>query len=116
MATRTDERLERFRAEYLPRLIQQFRPSLVLAFGSRVRGDALLHSDLDLIIVSAAFEQIRWLDRAARVIEALGISFGVDLLCYSPQEYQRKRQEHGIVKVATEEGVVLFNGSTADGT
>jgi hypothetical protein len=41
------------------------------------------------------------------VIEALKLTFGVDLLCYTPEEYGRKRQELGIVRTATENGVVL---------
>ena len=107
MATGTDERLEEFRENFLPKLVDAFHPRLVLAFGSRARGEALTHSDLDLIIVSDAFRDIRWLDRPVRVIEALGLSMGVDLLCYTEDEYGRKRQELGIVRTASEQGIVL---------
>jgi hypothetical protein len=108
MASRTDQRLERFQTEFLPRLIESFRPTLVVAFGSRARGEGLRHSDLDLLIVSEAFSNVRWLDRPVRVQNALDLNFGVDLLCYTPKEYERKRQELGIVRTATEEGVVLL--------
>jgi hypothetical protein len=36
-----DPRIRGFVAEYLPRLQQRYEPELVLAFGSRARGDAL---------------------------------------------------------------------------
>lgn len=49
-------------------------------FGSRARGDALKHSDLDLIIVSKAFEGINFLKRIAMVISDLDVPFGIDLL------------------------------------
>lgn len=107
MATRTDNRLEEFRARFLPKLVEAFHPALVIAFGSRARGEALAHSDLDLIIVSGAFSGLRWLDRPVRVIEELGLSMGVDLLCYTEEEYERKRQELGIVRTASEAGILL---------
>ena len=86
---------------------------MVLAFGSRARGEALRHSDLDLLIVSDVFRDIRWLDRSVQVIEQVGLGFGVDLLCYTPDEYRRKREEFGIVRTASEEGVVLAGNPNA---
>jgi predicted nucleotidyltransferase len=40
----TDPIVRRFAARYLPRLSRRYRPRLVLAFGSRVRGEALAES------------------------------------------------------------------------
>ncbi len=109
MAEAVDERVARFRDEVLPRLVEKFQPSKVLVFGSRARGDALKDSDLDLLIVADAFEGIRWLDRPVRVFEDCDIRLGVELLCYTPEEYDRKRRELGIVRTATEEGVELLD-------
>lgn len=103
-----DPKVARFRREVMPSLVRNFRPSKVLVFGSRARGDALKDSDLDLLIVSDAFGGIRWLDRPVRVTEDCDIRFGVELLCYTPDEYARKREELGIVRTATEEGVDLL--------
>ncbi len=80
----------------------------MLAFGSSVRGDALKDSDLDVLIVAHAFRDIRWLDRPVRVAEDCDIRFGVELLCHTPEEYQRKVEELGIVRTASEEGVELL--------
>lgn len=107
MAKSVDERVERFRRTYLPRIVRKFRPTRVLVFGSRARGDALEHSDLDLIVVSEAFAGVPWLERSVRVLDAVWIPFGVELLCYTPEEYDRKRQELGIVRTATNEGLAL---------
>ncbi|MEK7668328.1 MAG: nucleotidyltransferase domain-containing protein [Gemmatimonadota bacterium] len=41
--------------------MEQFRPRRVLVFGSRVRGDALRDSDLDLLVVTEAFAALQWL-------------------------------------------------------
>jgi predicted nucleotidyltransferase len=113
VATGTDNRVEQFREEFLPRLIAVFKPTKVLVFGSRARGEGLASSDLDLMIVSDAFRNVPWLERPILVLEALGLSFGVDLLCYTPDEYERKRQELGIVRTASETGLVLVGGHTS---
>lgn len=73
-----------------------------------MRGDAVKHSDLDLVVVSDTFEGVRWLDRGPRVLNALGVPFCVELLCYTPEEYARKALELGIVRTATLEGVDLL--------
>lgn len=109
MAQAVDERVERFRRDYLPRLVEKFRPAKVLVFGSRARGDALRHSDLDLLVVSDAFAGVRWLERSVRVLEQVPVRFGVELLCYTPEEYARKVEEFGIVRTATLEGLELLS-------
>ncbi len=103
-----DERVARFRREVLPQLVARYHPSRVLVFGSRARGDALKDSDLDVLVVAEAFRNISWLDRAVRVAEDCDIRFGVELLCYTPDEYQRKLGELGIVRTAAEEGMELL--------
>jgi len=103
-----DERVARFRREVLPRLVERYRPEHVIVFGSRVRGDALKDSDLDVLVVAEAFRDIRWLDRSPRVYGDCDIRFGVELLCYTPDEYQRKLGELGIVRTATDEGTELL--------
>lgn len=84
----------------------------VVLFGSRARGDHLADSDIDIIVVSGAFEGIHFTDRASLIIKALvveGVRVGVDveLFCYTPGEFEEKRREFGLVKGALEEGVEL---------
>lgn len=110
LAVDTDEKVARFRREVLPRLVEKFRPSRVLVFGSRARGEALKESDLDVLIVADAFRDIRWLERPVRVYQDCDIRYGVELLCYTPEEYERKVEELGIVRTATAEGVDLLGG------
>jgi len=102
-----DPVLTRFATDYLPRLRQLYAPQLVIAFGSRARGDALLDSDVDLLIVSERFRQMPFLDRASSVAVDLDLPFAADLLCYTPEEFERKREEYGVVSLAVEEGITL---------
>jgi predicted nucleotidyltransferase len=109
VAQAVDERIERFRRDFLPRLIREFRPTKVLVFGSRARGDALKESDLDVLVVADSFTPIRWLERSVRVLDRVPVPFAIELLCYTPDEYSRKVEELGIVRTATEEGVELLS-------
>ncbi len=108
MAAHADARLTRFRDELLPVIVTRFHPERVIAFGSRVGGRPLRSSDLDLIVVARAFEGVPWLDRQVRVQEAIGAPFAMDILCYTPPEFARKRDEIGIVRTAALEGVELY--------
>jgi hypothetical protein len=91
----------------LPTLRERLAPLRVIAFGSRVRGDALSTSDLDLIVVSPWFASLPFLRRPVAILELLDYPGGLELLCYTPEEFEQKRQELGIVRVALEEGVTL---------
>jgi predicted nucleotidyltransferase len=77
-----------------------FGPAQAIAFGPRVRGDALSTSDLDLILVSPCFAAVRVLKRPVEVLEALDYPGGLELLCYTPEEFEEKREEIGIVRVS----------------
>jgi len=109
MAQNADQRVALFSKTCLPRLVERYHPTRVLLFGSRARGTALTReSDLDLLIVSDAFAGMPFLLRAGEVLWTLQAPFPVEVLCYTPEEYSRKKEELGIVRVATEEGLDLL--------
>lgn len=107
MGRARDPVVRRFVVRYLPKLKRRYRPSVVLAFGSRARGEALAESDLDLLVVSDRFRGVPFLERVSALLTELDIPFAVDVLCYTPEEFARKRRELGIVSLAVEEGVPL---------
>lgn len=102
-----DPVVRRFAARCLPRLRRRYRPQLVLVFGSRARGEALAESDLDLLVVSERFEGLSFVQRASTLLADLDPPFAVDVLCYTPREFSKKRRELGIVRQAVAEGVAL---------
>jgi len=109
MAPIQDPHVAEFVRDYLPRLVAEWRPLHVIVFGSRARGDALRdRSDLDLLIVSEAFAGMPFLERAYRVIWSLQTPFPIEVLCYSPEEFTRKKEELGIVRTACHEGYDLL--------
>ena len=107
MAQVEDPKLAEFVREHLPTLRERLAPLRAIAFGSRARGDALSTSDLDLILVSPQFAAVPFLKRPVEVLEALDYPGGLELLCYTPEEFEEKREEFGIVRVALDEGIAL---------
>ena len=107
MAQIQDPKLAEFVHDRLPLLRERLAQLRVIAFGSRARGDALSTSDLDLILVSPSFEAVPFLRRPVVVLEALDSPPGLELLCYTPEEFEAKRGEFGIVRVALQEGILL---------
>ena len=107
MAQTQDRKLAEFVRDHLPTLRARLAPLQAIAFGSRVRGDALSTSDLDLILVSPWFAPLPFLRRAGAILELLDYPGGLELLCYTPEEFEEKRQELGIVRVAVEQGIAL---------
>jgi hypothetical protein len=79
----------------------------LVLFGSRGRGEGGPHSDVDLLVVSPAFEGLSAGKRAAPLYRAWDADLPVDFLCYSPAEFERLRERVSLVRVALQEGVEL---------
>ncbi|MHA1608287.1 MAG: nucleotidyltransferase domain-containing protein [Candidatus Freyarchaeota archaeon] len=92
---------------FLRRVKEAYNPERMILFGSRARGDHLKDSDYDLIIVSEKFRGVHFLERISRLLELLDEDVAVDLLPYTPEEFEKKRREIGIVRKAVEEGVEI---------
>jgi hypothetical protein len=58
-------------------------------------------------VVSERFRGVPFLERASRLLRELDLPFATDILCYTPEEFARKRREHGIVSLAMEQGLRL---------
>jgi predicted nucleotidyltransferase len=80
----------------------------MILFGSQAKGTAGKHSDIDLILVSDKFRGIKRLDRSPPLYLKWNLSYPVDILCYTPEEFERKKKFVGIVQEAIKEGVKLI--------
>lgn len=64
-----------------------------------------------LVLVSAAFDGMPWLERvrqAASLWDALELGAAADVHCYTPAEFERKRATLPAVREAAERGVDLL--------
>ena len=89
---------------FIRRLMNRYTLHKVILFGSRARGDNLKTSDFDFIIVSPDFEGIHFLKRMSSIYEYWDEHYDIEPLCYTPEEFEEKRREIGIVSEAVREG------------
>jgi predicted nucleotidyltransferase len=90
------ERLERELNRWLPLLIAHEEPEKIILFGSFCSGDLGEWSDLDLVIVKET--QAPFLDRIRQVLELLKPQVGVDVLVYTPGEFEQLSRERRFVR------------------
>jgi predicted nucleotidyltransferase len=92
---------------FLKRVQARFPLDRAILVGSRARGDELMESDYDLVLVSAAFEGLPWRDRIAVVLDLWEMDVDLQPLCYTPEEYARKVAEISSVAEAARDGLLL---------
>ena len=94
-------------SEFIERLKKKFEPKSIILFGSRARGEELKGSDYDLIVVSEHFRGVPFLERLSMLYEIWDLDCDLDILAYTPEEFEEKRGEIGIVKKVVEEGLTV---------
>lgn len=90
--------------------IKEWKIEKVIIFGSRIRGNHLKNSDLDLILISEDFKGLSLTDRIGKISQYYNhwkADFSLELLCYTPEEFEKKRKQIGMVKEAVEQGITI---------
>ena len=70
-----------------------------------------------LVLVSPAFDGMPWLERvyqAGALWDAMEMGDPVDVHCYTPDEFERKRQTMPAVRAVLARGMLLYEDSVAD--
>jgi predicted nucleotidyltransferase len=93
--------------QFIRRLKKRVAPSRVLLFGSRARGSHLRTSDIDLLIVSDAFEGMDWRIRLHLVVGLWDGDVALEPLCYTESEFAKRSKEISIVREAARTGVAV---------
>ncbi len=89
------------------RLERRIRVERMILFGSRARGDWLLTSDADVMIVSPDFHGHRFADRSADVLAHWRGRVDLEVFCYTPEEITERKREIGLVAQALQEGLQI---------
>src|SRR2546428_12348973 len=91
--------------ERITRALPDLGVTRALLFGSLARGDVRGQSDLDLILIVDTGEP--FVERCARVYQALAPAVGMDLLVYTPQEFEAMR-ERPFLRHALRDAKVIY--------
>jgi predicted nucleotidyltransferase len=105
-----DKKIKYIINNYLDKIKDLFNPQEIWLWGSRIYGSPTPYSDVDMIIVSPKFGKIRFLKRRSTFLRETGLLYDkkaevVDALCYSPEEFERRRNTIGIVSEALAKGI-----------
>ncbi len=97
----------------LLKALMQYQPQRIYLFGSWARGEADEVSDIDVVVIKDTQEP--FLERLRTVGRLLPEGIGaVDVLVYTPAEWQAMRQRGNVLaETVVEEGVVLYESREA---
>ncbi len=108
MSTKLVDRwLERYQREAVPVIRRVFGATRIILLGSRVKARASEDSDIDVILVSASFENVPFLKRMPMVLERVPFPKHVAYMCYTPEEFERIKHESAIITDALQECLEL---------
>ncbi|MEA5617958.1 nucleotidyltransferase domain-containing protein [Cronbergia sp. UHCC 0137] len=95
---------------YVSLLENFYKPQSILLFGSMSTGTTNEWSDIDLVIIKETTK--RFLDRAKEVIQLLQPQVGLDVLVYTPNEFEQLCQERAFVRdeILGKGKILLCNG------
>ncbi len=85
------------------------KPKKIYLFGSFARGEADVYSDIDLIIVYETKK--RFLKRLEELYLLWDLPKAVDILAYTPEEFERLKKEGGFVAQAIKEGKLIYEAN-----
>jgi predicted nucleotidyltransferase len=89
-------------------LIQKYRPSKIILFGSAARGEYQKVNDLDFLILKQDVPS-RGLDRMRELDDLIDRNMAVDMLVYRPDEFEHRiKLGDPFVKRILSEGRVLY--------
>lgn len=94
--------------DFLRKVKKEFKIEKAIFFGSRARGDNFKDSDYDIILVSPDFEKYFFSKRIAEMYKFWNYyPLEIEPLCYTPEEFEKKKKQIGIVRQAVKEGKEL---------
>lgn len=109
----TTPEIEQWIDEFGRRLSRRLRVDRILLFGSRVRGEALHESDVDLAVISPDFEGMNSIKRAELLTREWGPGPDADCFGLTPAELENATNELTFAGQIRKTGKVVFLHQTA---
>lgn len=93
------------------RLLRELQPERIVLFGSRARGSATRHSDIDLFVLMETTASP--IDRIGHILTILADSPApLEVVAFTPREFERIRHRP-FIRTVISEGKVLYERRTA---
>jgi predicted nucleotidyltransferase len=99
------ERRKRELVRFLKRLKRELGVVEVYIFGSRVYGNPLLESDLDMIVVSEEFGKRSFIENMELLSRMWDGSFTVEMFPYTPEQLKKYAERKTVVSEALRKGI-----------
>jgi len=92
--------------QHIVSIFKPFDPQRIIIFGSIARGDWDEMSDIDVIVVYRTNKS--FLDRLRELYLSWDIPKAVDILAYTPEEFEQMFQQNFFIQEALNTGEVLY--------
>jgi predicted nucleotidyltransferase len=95
------------------RIVKTFlpiKPKKIFLFGSHAQGKADQFSDFDLIIVYSTTKP--FLDRLKELYLLWSMGKGVDILAYTPSEFEEMKKNNSFIQDVIKEGILLYEAKS----
>jgi predicted nucleotidyltransferase len=99
------KRRKRELVRFLKRLKRELGVVEVYIFGSRVYGNPLLESDLDMIVVSEEFGKRSFIENMELLSRMWDGSFTVEMFPYTPEQLRKYAERKTVVSEALRKGI-----------
>lgn len=95
--------------EYVHQIAERFHPERIILFGSYAYGKPHKDSDVDILVVMPAYDEI---NQAVRILEKTDSSFPLDLIVRTPHNLHWRLQEGDwFLRDIIDRGTVLYEKS-----
>lgn len=88
------------------KIIKDLDIKKVLLFGSCVKGNIGKNSDIDLLIIKDT--EKRFLDRIDEIIKIIDPKVAVDVIVYTPEEFEKLLKTSSFVRKIAREGRIIY--------
>ena len=92
---------------YLRLISERLGVEEVYVFGSRVYGEPLRESDLDMLVVSRQFEGLGFIRSMEELSKLWGGDFTIEVFPYTPQQVEEYRDKKVVVAEALKRGIKI---------
>ena len=93
--------------EFMKKANRLIKVDKFILFGSRANKTAKKGSDIDLLVISKDFEEVKSFKRSPSLYLLWDAPYDIDIICLTPYELSLKMKEVGVIRQAMKEGIEL---------